>query len=298
LEKISRPFIVSMKSERIRADLALLLVAIIWGSAFAAQRVAAVHMSAFLFNGTRFLLGALILLPLTRGRWRGFNLRALAGSVLAGVLLFGAAGLQQIGLQSTTAGNAGFITGLYVVLVPIFLAFGWRRWPQPITWLASLLAAAGLYLLSTGGQFALAAGDALELAGAVLWALHVILIGRLVQNVEVLPLVITQDFLCGLLNLALLIAAAKGNPWAGLPDAWWTVVYTAVFSIGLGYTLQAAGQRVAPPADAAIILSGESVFAAFFGGLLLNERLAILQVTGCGLILASMLLAQANIYKR
>jgi drug/metabolite transporter (DMT)-like permease len=216
----------------------------------------------------------------------------------AGLLLFGGAAFQQVGMEFTTAGNAGFITGLYVVLIPIILALWQRRLPQRTSWAASLVAALGLFLLSTGGRFALAAGDSLELAGAVLWAFHVILIGRLVQSIAVLPLAITQNFVCALLNLALAGLIGSDQALQGLGEVWWAVVYTGIFSIGLGYSLQAAGQRVAPAADAAILLSAEAVFAALFGWLFLSERLTPLQMLGCAFMLGAMLLAQYNLFRR
>jgi drug/metabolite transporter (DMT)-like permease len=290
---ISKP-----RVERIKADLALLAAATIWGSAFAAQRIAALHLDAFSFNGTRFLIGALALLPLSWRSWEGFNRRALWGSVCAGLLLFGGAAFQQSGLQFTTAGNAGFITGLYVVLIPIILAIWHRRTPERLSWTASFIAALGLFLLSTGGRFALAPGDGQVLVGAVLWAFHVILIGRLVRNTPVLPLAITQNLVCAMLNLILAGGMGSGLAFQELTEVWWAVIYTGIFSIGLGYSLQAAGQRVAPAADAAILLSAEAVFAALFGWLFLNEQLAPSQLLGCALMLGAMLLAQYDLFKR
>lgn len=275
----------------------------IWGSAFAAQRVAAMHMGTYLFNGVRFLLGALVLLPLALRRPPANpfgrhtpqeSSNTLPGMLLAGLLLFGGTSLQQLGLEYTTAGNAGFITGLYVVLVPLILAVGWRRPPRPLVWVASCMAAIGLFLLSTGGSFSLAIGDALVLAGAFLWAFHVLLIGWLAQRAHILRLAVVQYAVCGALSLAVSLLL-ETNHFAGLSSAWWTVIYTGVLSIGLGYTLQAVGQRVAPPADAAILLSLEAVFAALAGWLILNERLSAVQLLGCGLMLGGMLLAQTPI---
>ncbi len=292
----------SARLERLQAAGVLLLVSLIWGSAFVAQRIAAQQAGIFFFNGLRFLLGALVLLPLyfRRNPRRSPNQptfpsdrQQLAGVALAGSLLFLGAAFQQWGLRYTTAGNAGFITGLYVVLIPVFLALGWRRWPRPIVWMAALMAAAGLYFLSTGGKLAFNAGDGLELLGAVMWAFHVILIGSLVRKLSVLLLAIGQYAVCGALNLfAGLLFEMQPAILSGLIEAWWAVLYTGVLSVGLGYTLQAAAQRVAAPADAAIILSSEAVFAAAFGWLLIGEALAPLQILGCVLMLASMLLAQ------
>jgi len=279
---------------RLQADLTLLLVAAIWGSAFVAQRVAAQQMGAYLFNGLRFILAVLVLLPLARtnaSREQGISSRDWLAVALAGVLLFLGATLQQLGLRYTTAGNAGFITGLYVVIIPIVLAAGGRQRPRRPVWAASLLAASGLFLLSTGGRFRLAPGDALELVGACMWALHVIWIGRLVQRLPILPLAIGQNLACGLLSLGA-SALIENNTLPMIVSAWAPLVYTGLLSIGVGYTLQASAQRLAPPADAAIILSLEAVFAALGGWLWLDERLTALQLLGCALMLGGMLLAQ------
>ena len=304
---VAQPAHASPPRARLQADLTLLLVAAIWGSAFVAQRVAALNMGAYLFNGMRFLLGALVLLPFTwRRPGQGERPRRkprcgdLAGIALAGLLLFGAISFQQVGLRYTTASNAGFITGLYVVFIPLILAVPWsgkRQLPGRAVWVASLLAAAGLFLLSTGGTLQLAPGDNLVLVCAVLWAFHVIWIGRLVQRLDVLHVALGQDLVCGLLSLAVGLAF-EGGAFPQSPAAWWAVAYTGVFSIAIGYTLQAVGQRVAPAADAAIILSLEAVFAASFGWLVLDEHLSALQLLGCGLMLAGMLLAQVGTRSR
>lgn len=290
--------LIAPRSDRIKADLALLAVSVIWGSAFVAQRVAAIHSGVLYFNGLRFLLGALVLLPFAlAARQERSRLKVMLspGVILAGALLFGGAGLQQWGLRYTTAGNAGFITGLYVVLVPLILALVWRQRPRRVTWAASLLAAAGLYLLSAGGSLDLNPGDGLELGGALLWALHVILIGRLVRRTGVLTLAIGQYLVCGLLNLfAGLLLETNPATLQGLAASWAAILYTGILSVGLGYTLQVIGQRVAPPADAAILLSLEAVFAATFGWLLLGEQLALPQLLGCSLMLSAMLLAQGD----
>jgi drug/metabolite transporter (DMT)-like permease len=277
--------------QRLQADLALLTVATIWGSSFVVQRIVAGQLGFLLFNGLRFILGALVLLPLVGARWRGTTSIELRGGALAGVLLVVASALQQAGLQFTTAGKAAFVTGLYVVLVPLFLAIGWRQRPHWMVWIASLLAAVGLFLLSAEGRLSLAPGDGLELAGAVIWALHVILIGQLASRVHALRLSIVQYLVCGLLSLAMGLAF-EGHSGSTLRSAWWAVAYGGVLSVGIGFTLQVIGQKAAPATDAAILLSTEAVFAALAGWAVLGERLGPRQVVGAGLMLASMLLAQ------
>lgn len=285
---------ISINPDRIKADLTLLLVALIWGSAFVAQRAVAADIGVLTFNGARFLIGALVVAPLAWRHWHSLQRMDALGVLMAGLLLLGGAGFQQLGLRFTTAGNAGFVTGLYVVIIPIILAFGWRQLPRKAIWGAALLAAAGLFLLSTGGRLLLALGDGLEFLGAVFFAMHVILIGWLVKRVHVFQLAVYQYFICGLLSLSIGLAF-EANAIQGWLQSGWSMIYTGVLSVGVGYTLQAAGQRIAPPADAAIILSMEAVFAALFGWLLLGELLTMTQLMGCGLMLAAMLLAQAKV---
>jgi drug/metabolite transporter (DMT)-like permease len=278
---------------RLRADLLLLLAAVIWGSAFAAQRVVAQQgLGAFLFNGLRFWLGAAVLLPFI-GSWRDLNREAFKWSALAGFLLFAAVWLQQAGLKLTTAGNAGFITGLYVVLVPLILLVAWRQRAPWVCWLAAGLATAGTYLLSGTAEIRLAAGDGLELACAVVFALHVIVVGKAVRVVRVLPFSVGQYFFCGLFSLVLGLSL-EGETLARLAPCAWAVAYVGILSVGVGYTLQAVGQKIAPAADAAIILSLESVFAALFGYVLLSEEMSGRQLLGALLMLSAMILAQVR----
>ncbi|MBN2550723.1 MAG: DMT family transporter [Anaerolineales bacterium] len=291
------------RKHRLQADLALLLTSLIWGSAFVVQRLAAMEAGVFLFNGLRFLLAALAVLPLARLPIFGPRAikppqkKELLGVLLLGLMLWGGAGFQQAGLRLTTAGNAGFITGLYVVFIPLILALGLRRTPRPVVWLAALLAAVGLFLLSTGGQMRVNPGDLLELVCAVFWACHLVLIGELVRRVDMRVVVIGQYLVCGTFSTATGVFL-EPDVWPALLQNWWTVAYTGLLSVGLGYTLQALAQRYAPPADAAIILSVEAAFAAAFGWLFLGEVLNGWQLLGCGVMLAGMLIAQADILQK
>ena len=279
-------------TKRLRADLTLLLVAVIWGTAFAVQRVAAQVGSIFIFNGLRFLVGALVLLPFTGLRWN-FSRRDWGLVLFAGVLLFAGTGLQQLGMQSTTAGNAGFITGVYVVLVPIVLFVGWRERPHWLAWVAALLALIGAFLLSTGGDFALRPGDALELVGAFFWSLHVVIIGKFAPRVDPIRFSAAQFIVGGALNLvAGLLFENISSTFQ--PAIFGGMLYAGIFSVGVGYTLQVVGQRQTPPTDAALILSLEGVMGAFFGWWWLHEALTPVQLLGCGLIFAAILLAQVK----
>lgn len=278
---------------RFRADLLLLLVAAIWGSAFAVQRVAAQYFDVFSFNGLRFLLAGIILLPvaLRHERPRLHTMLGLAG--LAGVILFLAGGLQQAGLERTTAGNAGFITTLYVVIIPVILRIFWHEKTSWTSWAAAGLAVIGSLLLSTGGMLKVGLGDALVLISTVFWGLHVILIAKTVHALGVLTLSAGQYLIAGILNIA--VSMLAGKTFDGLPDGWWTIIYVGILSTTIGFTLQVLGQKYAPPTDAAILLSMEAVFAAFFGFIFLGETLQPVQLMGCILILGAILLTQIKI---
>jgi drug/metabolite transporter (DMT)-like permease len=225
------------------------------------------------------------------------TLKKIWAPALLGVFIYAASALQQLGMRYTSAANAGFITGLYVVLIPVFLAIFWRQAPRMIIWPASLLASAGLFLLSTGGHLGtLNKGDLFELAGALLWAVHIIFLGKFMQRYDVVPLSVAQYLICGVLSLITgLMTETALLP--ALPGAWWAIAYTGILSVGVGFTFQAMGQKVAPPADAALLLSLEAVFAALFGWVLLKEGLSGLQLFGCILIFSGMLLAQSTAFK-
>jgi len=301
---------------RFRADLILLLVALIWGSAFAVQRVAAQYFDLFTFNGLRFLLGGLVLLPFsklnpfTKAKRAQLEItprvqnpvlahvvdrKALIFMLLAGGLLFGAAGLQQAGLETTTAGNAGFITTLYVVLVPVILVIFWGERIHWLSWLGAGIAIIGSLLLSTGGSLHLASGDALEMAGSVLWALHVILVSRVVKHMDVLTFSAGQYIVAGVLNI--LVSLGARMPINGLASGWWTIVYIGLLSTAVGYTLQVLGQKYAPPTDATILLSMEAVFAALTGFIFLREGMKLVQLIGCGLILLAVVVTQLKSFR-
>ncbi|MCX8061796.1 MAG: DMT family transporter [Anaerolineales bacterium] len=281
---------------RLEADLILLLVAALWGSAFAAQRAAAAQGEVLFFNGVRYLLGAGLILPillLRRPNLRQLTMKGWLGGGLAGLAMFAAVAFQQYGMQYTTAANAGFITGLYVMIVPFLLAVLYRKPPRAIIWLASLMATAGMFLLSTEGSLALSRGDRWVLLGALMWAFHVLIIDRITHHLDLPLLAVTQATVCG--GLSLLSGVwFEGASFSDLNGIWWAVLWTAVASIALGFSLQPLGQRVAPPADAAILLSMESVFAAVFGWLILREGLTSYQIVGCVMMFAAVILAQTS----
>ncbi|MEE4256642.1 MAG: DMT family transporter [Bacteroidales bacterium] len=292
----------------LRSDSLLLLTSLIWGLAFVAQRVGMDYVGPFIFNGIRFFLGALVILPFillaknsaqhaprtadraSRTRHQASNKLLIVGGLILGLSVFAGATFQQVGLVYTTAGNAGFITGLYVVFVPI-LGLLRRQFPHYTVWIAALLAVVGLYFLSVTESFSLRLGDFLVLIGAVFWAVHVLIISVLSPRVNALKLALVQYIVCAVLSTCVALAV-EHNTLEGILQATIPILYGGVLSVGIAYTLQVIAQKKAPPAHAAIILSLEAVFAAIGGWLILGEQLGTRGLIGCGLMLLGMLVAQ------
>lgn len=287
---------------RLAANSLLLLAALIWGSAFVGQTTAMEHLGPLAFTGIRFLLAALVVLPfaLIEGR----RARALAlpagrlspGQVarftLLGAVFFIGITLQQYGLLSTTVTNAGFLTAVYVVLTPVIGLLAFAERPHAVVWPASATTLAGIWLLGGGALGTLGTGDLLMLVSAVFWALQVCLIGRFAADSgRPFALSAWQFAVVGVAGLVAGLALEE-IPLAAVVAAWPELLYTGIVSGGLGFTLQALGQRWTRSADAAILLSSEALFAALFGALLLGERLTPLGLAGCVLILAGILAVQ------
>ena len=280
------------------ANLMLLVTAAIWGFAFVAQRVAMDHMGPFFFNGVRFLLGAASLLPLiwffSRKKAVATTTAAktsvwLAGGV-AGTILFIAAALQQVGLIHTTAAKAGFITGLYMILVP-FLGLFLRHVTGLNAWLGAGIALIGLYLLSINADFTMSKGDFLMFIGAIFWACHILWIDFIGRRVNALQLSAVQFLSCGVLSM--LVAFRLETPsLSSVFLAWESVLFASFISVGVAYTLQVIAQKKAKPTHAAIIMSMEAVFAAMGGVMFLNESLPMRGWIGCALMMTGMLLSQ------
>jgi drug/metabolite transporter (DMT)-like permease len=276
------------------ANFLLLSAAIIWGFGFVAQRLGMEHLDPYGFNGLRFLLGSLSLLPLIYWFRKTapvhFSKALLWGGIGLGSLLFIAASLQQVGLQYTTVANAGFITGFYLILVPI-IGIVLKHKTNLNTWFGAILTLVGLYFLSVKADFTMGYGDLLNLIGALFWAIHLLTIDYLSTRVNPIQLASMQFFVCGVLSL--IVALVIEHPTLEqIQLAWQPIVYSGLLSVGLAYTLQVIAQRHAHPSHAAIILSLEAVFAAVGGVLFLNESLDGRALLGCGLMLVGMLISQ------
>ena len=317
------------------ADILLLLTAAVWGFGFVAQRSGMLYVGPFAYNGVRFILGSLSLLPLiawqARKRQRD-NTKGKIGqpfilpSFIAGTCLFMGVTLQQLGMMFTTAGNAGFITGLYVVLTPILGIFLGRKTGRA-TWVGAILTLTGLYFLSSTDRLnGINPGDIVIAGSSVFWALHVLIIDRLVQKTDPIVLSSGQFAFAGLYALAAAFLAEPFlsrwlltlNPkllstglctWKSFPaligglvsggvpislvsGALIPILYGGLVSVGIGYTLQVVAQRDAPPAHATIILCLEGSFAALGGVLLLHEPLGKRTIIGFALMLTGMLASQ------
>ncbi|MBU1249209.1 MAG: DMT family transporter [Proteobacteria bacterium] len=289
-----------MKTAILRADALLLLTALIWGTAFVFQKTGMEHLGPYGFNGVRFILGSLALTPLTlltlrKSAAAPYDNRPgpmtyLKGGLLAGCALFGGAALQQVGIVTTSAGNAGFITGLYVILTPMMGLF-FRQRPGWGTWLGGVLAVIGLFFLCITGDLTIAHGDLMVLFSAFFWAAHLLVIGWLAPKMNPIALAQAQFMVCGLLSLGTGLAIETIS-WEGILGARNSILYCGLMSTGVAYTLQVVAQREANPAHASIILSLEAVFAAVAGWLLLGELLGTQALFGCALMLTGMIISQ------
>ncbi|MDH4553920.1 DMT family transporter [Pseudomonas sp. BN417] len=284
-----------MRSQALRADILMLITAAIWGAAFVAQRLGMDAIGPFLYTGLRFALGALILLPLLLvlpkpAVKQPLNRGLLLGGLLMGLALTVGINLQQVGLLFTSVTNSGFITGLYVIIVPLLGLFIGHRTGLG-TWMGACLAVLGMFLLSVGEGFQVASGDWLQLAGACVWGVHVLLVGFFASRYDPIRLAVLQFAVCAVFSLILALVFEDINPSAIL-QAGPAILYGGVIAVAIGYTLQVVAQRHAIASHAAIILSLEAVFAAIAGALLLDESLHARGYIGCALMFAGMLIAQ------
>lgn len=284
-------------SNRLRANLMLLTTALIWGVAFVAQSVGMDYIGPFTFNCVRSLLGGLVLLPciflldrLDGGKTAAQKKWPVLGGVCCGVVLAVASSLQQIGIAHTSVGKAGFITALYIVIVPLLGLLGGKRVGGRI-WAAVALAVAGMYLLCITESFTIGLGDLLVLLCAFCFSIHILVIDHFSPNVDGVRMSCIQFFVAGALSLVCMFLFETPSVPAIL-SAWAPILYAGLLSCGVAYTLQVVAQKDTDPTVASLILCLESVFAVLFGWLLLGETLSMKELLGCILMFVAIVLAQ------
>ena len=289
-----------MMSKRWIGNSVLLLGAMIWGAAFVAQSVGMDYLEPFTFQAARSLLGALVLLPVIAVMDKRGNphrpvtpaakKRQLGYGLLVGVILFAACSLQQCGLLYTAPGKSGFLTSLYIILVPLVgLLFGRRV--KPWIWGSVALAIVGLYLLCGSTEFSLGPGEWLTLGCALAFCFHILVIDHISGTVDAVRLSAMQFFVCGMLSLVCMVIWEQPS-WDNLLACWLPIAYAGILSSGLGYTLQIIGQAYTEPTVASLLMSLESVFSVVFGWIILRSALSPAELVGCCLVFAGVILSQ------
>lgn len=278
----------------------LFITAFIWGTAFVGQRIGIEHIGPFTFTAVRFFVGALSLLPLLyvmsviRKRqpvqFTGTKRDLYKSGILCGLLMFCGISFQQTGIMYTTAGKAGFITSLYIVLVPIFGIFLRQRVGRNV-WFGVVLALFGLYLLTIKDGFAIEKGDLIVLGGTFFWAIHILVIDYYAPKVDGLKMSFMQFVIAS--GLSLIVALVfETITWVGIEAAMIPILYTGIIVVGIGFTLQIFGQSGVDPSMAAIMLSLESVFAVLAGMAILGESMTMKEVIGCVVMFVAVILTQ------
>ena len=279
----------------------LLMASFFWGTTFVAQLTGMECIGPFTYNMSRFVIGFFVVLAIwaafgkqrQRARAEGSYISGWKFGIGAGCIMFLASAFQQFALLFTTAGKTAFITCLYIVFVPLFARLLGKR-IRLENWLGAFVAAVGLYCLSVQGELDLNYGDVLAFICSIFWAFHILFIDRYAERADNIELSAAQLAVCALLN-GIACFWLETFEWQYLLDAAIPILYAAVLSSGAAFTLQIMGQKTAEPAPAAVIMSLESVFGALAGWLVLGERLHSVELAGCALMLAGMLITQAGV---
>lgn len=302
-----------MTGHTLRQSLLLFLTAVIWGVAFVAQSAGMEYLGPFTYNGTRSILGGMVLLPCiallrrmqarepgpadgsspvgTDAGRRGGNKKELAvGGLCCGVILFAASNFQQFGIQYTTVGKAGFITAMYILIVPVLGLLVHKKVGLQV-WIGVIFGITGLYLLCMTDSLRLEKGDALVLICAFIFSLHILVIDHFSQRVDGVKMSCIQFWVCGILSL-LCSFLFESPSWQSICDAWLPVCYGGILSCGVAYTLQIVGQKDMNPTVASLILSLESVVAAVAGFLLLGQDMSRRELFGCLMMVMAITFAQ------
>lgn len=283
-------------SKKMKANMLLLITAIIWGTAFVAQKSGG-EIGSFTFNGIRTFIGGLVLLPFVfKGRKDKtqpvFSRTEMIGGLVCGAFLFVAASLQQFGLAYTTAGKAAFITTLYVVFCPILSLIVHKKKTRPLVWLCVGLDIIGLYLLCmTDASFSIQIGDTLVILCAVAFAAQMVSVDNFIDRVDGLKLSCIQFLFAGLLGMICMFIFEGPVSVSNIMTAWFPILYAGVISCGIGYTFQVLGQKEADPTIAALILCLESVFGVLAGAILLHETMTMREILGCVIMFAAVVIS-------
>lgn len=287
----------------IPGEVLLLMTAIVWGTGFVAQRKAMEGMQPFVFIALRFFLGCLVLLPVLISRiprtksetkaafdWKANVRKLVLPSLICGLFLFAGTSLQQLGIMTTSASKAGFLTAIYLVIVPVLGIFIGKKvnlW----VWIGVALAMAGVWLLSVGIEMNIQTGDILLIIGALFWALQILALDHYIEKLDALGLAFGQ-FLTAAVFGTIVSLILESGPLVTNASAWWSLLYSGVVAVGIGFTLQVIGQSKVDPALASLILSLEAVFAVLGGMIFLGERLSSREWLGCAVMLAAVILVQ------
>lgn len=290
-----------MNKKQFRSSLLLLLTAVIWGVAFVAQSAGMEHVGPFTFNATRSIIGGLVLLPVifVMDRKKSGEEKAaekangrilLLGGICCGVALAVASAFQQIGIQYTTVGKAGFITAMYIVIVPLLGMF-FKKKVRLLVWIAVAIAVAGMYLLCMNESFSVGAGDLLVMICALCFAVHILVIDHFSPKVDGIIMSCIQFFVAGLVSAVPALLFEQPS-FPQILAAWMPILYAGAMSSGVGYTLQVVAQKNVNPTLASLIMSLESVVSVLAGWLLLNQQLSSKELLGCALVFCAIVLAQ------
>ena len=286
-----------MMKEKLKGTVYLLLATVIWGSAFIAQSVGMDHVGPFTFQAVRCGLACLFLFPLSRftdgkayfgQKW--MNPKLWKTGTLAGLALFLAAGLQQVSLQYTSAGKAGFLTAMYIVLVPVLGVYLGKK-PSVTVWISVAIAVLGLYLLSGANLTGIQPADLMLLGCAFFFAVQITIVDRLGLGFDGVRLNCVQSLVCAVLS-AIMMALTEEVHLGNILRCWLPLCYAGILSMGVAYTLQIIGQQKLEPTQASILMSLESVFALLFGWVILKERLSPVELAGCGAMFCAVVLSQ------
>ena len=292
-------------NKKIAGSFSLIFATIIWGSTFVAQSVGMDYVGPFTFQAVRCMLAVLVLLPVialfdrkdNKGFWKKWLDKMLwVGGIACGIALFAAANLQQVGMVSTSAGKAGFLTAMYIVLVP-FVGLFLKRRPGIMAIVSVPIAVVGLYLLSCANVSQINTGDILLFGSAFAFAIQITLVDSFAKRVDNLRLSCIQSLICALLTGIVMILYETPNVGAIL-SCWLPICYAGILSMGVAYSLQIVGQRYIEPTAASLIMSLESVFAAISGWLILHERMSVQETAGCILVLMAVILSQIPIKRK